>query len=672
MKKFTLLMAAAAVSFAAAAEVVTPAIFKEDFYEMGQKGDAVTGDWVTYGVSDPVADPFNAWFPNSDIHFKLVQYGSYMCALSPTTFTNGATADEWLVTPEIEMTEDNMTVAFSTCFYRYNGASASVPIAVYVSESGSAEKSAFDTENPLFNRGIGASSSEEIGIRNLVVPANGHKGKKVRFAFVQRGQNAGCFGFTNIVVGPYYCAFENLNPSVAKKGESINFSLNSYIKAPVTCRSATAQLFIDGVLYDEVQTTRNISPTNTGTVQPTAINFTKPYTIEKSIEYIIKVTPDYEGAPTSSFSGVIGVPEVTYLSNTVVEEVTASGCQACPMGIASMKYMEDNYKGGENEGKFIGIAIHGFINHEDPMSEGNEAYLSLLQSQAIGNTNYPAATFNRNVRGAYPYNLSHPRRQIVEGSNNKLEITAVEYPAADNTDDIIEKDLTVKFNAFNSFDAASLDLNAAAVMIENKVVGYNTNFNQTNGFYNRDQNYVLSAYGADASLILPYMKEFLHGGSMGKAEIPYTDMEYNHVSRGIFPDYYGTAVEGEWKTNVGKPISITFKVPATVSDFKNTEVIVLLIDNRSGAIVGSDIIPYEKYTATSAVGEIRDDAASISRVADEIHVTAPEGALINVFSVDGALLNQVKANGNVNVINGSDFQGLVIVSVNGMTRKMLF
>ncbi|MDE6217697.1 MAG: choice-of-anchor J domain-containing protein [Muribaculaceae bacterium] len=675
MKKISLLLASAAVTLSLGAQTVSiPVTFQENFWDMGQNGNNdVLAPWVTYGVSDPVEEPFNGkgWFDSPDKHYMLLQYGATMCAISPSTFTTGATADEWLITPEIEIPSDNMTLGVTSCFYLYprDNRAVTAPWEVYISESGSAEKSAFDTENPLFSM-TSASTKDEVALADYVFSVNGYKGKKVRFAFVQRAKNVGNFGFTNILLGDFYCEFENLTPYVAKEGESVTFDMNAYIKAPVSCRTLRTELLIDGKSVAVNDVSKFFGPTNNGKVQPLRITFPDAYVIDKTIEYEIRVTPDYEGAPTASYSGVVGMPEVSYLNNTVVEEVTATGCSFCPVGMASMDYMADNYKGSAIEGKFIGIAIHGYMNRPDPMNIPSSSYLQLLQSQAIGHTAYPGATFNRAVAGAYPYNIDHARRQIVEGSNNKVTITKVTSPDFTEIEDLVGKNVTVDFKAFNSFQANSLNLSAAVVVIENDVVGFNSSYNQSNAFNRRNSSYISQNYN---SLIVPYAQKYCAGGELALEEIPFDRMTYNHVARGIFPEYYGESITGSWVADQGRDVSITFEIPDNILEWSNSEVIVLLMDKSTGHIVGSDIVPYSFYTLdNSGVEGVAAEGVNVVRNGNNIEVQATPGSVINIFSVDGSLLKSVKADDNCSVVDASAFSGMVIVTVNGKAAKLVF
>ncbi|MCM1377410.1 MAG: choice-of-anchor J domain-containing protein [Prevotella sp.] len=671
MKKLSLLLASAVLAFSSQAAVTTPQFYSEDFVEMAREGDAPTDGWLTYGIDAQPYETFKNFFGSVDSNYVLLQYGSTICVVSCAHFADGETADQWLVSPEIEITEDNVALGFTTCVYNnYRSFGiASVPYRILVSENGGSAKADF-SETPVFSANMVPNANNEITMKNLVVPLNGYKGKKIRLAFVQTGADSGPVGFTNINLGAYYCKIQNYTELTANKDQSITFDINCQIKTPVECAGLNATLFVNGEKVTEKYVKKTLGPTKTGTIQPTRVTFSDAYTMtDKSLNFTIEVTPAYEGAPTSSYTGVVGLPITEYINNTVVEEITATGCQACPAGIASMEYMADNFKGTQYEGKFIGIALHGYIDHNDPMSEGIDAYRTTLQSQVIGNTTYPAAAFNRALSGSDPWDIGTARGQVTSKSMNKAVITNLHFPT-DVTDDILGKQVTVDFDVYNAYDAIALDLATSVVMIENDVRGYNSDYNQTNGFYNRTASYITNSYNA---LIVPYMQKYLAGGEFGKEIIPYEQMVYNHVGRGVFPDFYGNTIEGAWEGDKARNLSISFKVPETIMEWKNTEVIVLVTDKNSNKIVASDIVPVTNFKpGDSAVESVFDNVANIVANGSEIIVNANAGSVINVYSVDGTVVYSAKATTDSTVIDASALQGIVIVTVDGQAKKLVF
>ncbi|MDE7159846.1 MAG: choice-of-anchor J domain-containing protein [Muribaculaceae bacterium] len=654
--KTSLLVAGAAIASAAAAEITTPEFYSENFVKMGQEGDYLTDGWYTYGngatPSSDMTNYFNA--DGSGPYYILLNYGSQCIPFSCTNFTPSTAADQWLVTPEIEIPSDNVELSFTAAVYCLRGlwGQGKNPYKVLVSENGGFAKEDF-SEVPVLEATVSGSRTQEIATRDVVCPLNGFGGKKVRLAFVSTGEDLGMTGFTNISLGNYAVTLDNKTPKVTEMGKQVTVSVNVGMKTPVACPGFTATLDLDG---EKVETYYKKPFGNTGNVLIYQLVKFDPITIdgEKTRHYTVTITPDYEGAPSTVLTGSIGVPTFSYPANVVVEEVTATGCQACPSGTASLQYYTDNYPGNE-EGlnKFIGIAIHGFINYYDPMSEGTAEYL-LNTMDLNGTTSYPQAMFNRATRGLTPDRRAEFAKQMEAGSYNLVKITGVSTDATEENP--WGKTVKVDFEARNAYDADGIDIRAAAVMIENNVTGNDSGYTQTNGFYNRTESYISSNYG---DFLLPYMKKYLSGGEWGVEMIPFSKMVYHHVARGIWPSFYGEPMAGAWVKDEARAGTLEFKVPEAIHNLKETEVIVLLIDGESNAIVASDIIPASEYGALSGVANVADSGVSVSRNGNEVTVCAESGEAV-VYTPDGIALARVEVKGSARIAVPA---GVVIVKV---------
>lgn len=673
MKSFTLFAAMAMTATTMSAAVTVPQTFYEDFVAMCQKGDYPTDGWITYGIDASPIDMFSSYFQPGKPSYVLIEYGRQCLPLSNTNFVPSQEADQWLVSPEIEIPEDAMILGFTTARYWNSGTfgTSDIPYSILVSETGSAEQSAFDPDEPLYSSTVRGSGNSEMILKDNYVSLNGYKGKKIRLAFVQNGQDAGMFGFSNIFVGDYYCRFDNFTAQTAEAGQKITVDMNAYVKTAVECNELEAKLFINGVEAASQVIEKQFYVPRSTVAQPTRITFADCATVtDETISYEVRITPKYEGAMTSVLTGVIGVPVESYPNNCVVEEPTGTGCQYCPIGIAAMEYMSNKYPGTETQGKFIGIAVHGHVNYQDPMGKGQNisSYRTKLMD-ACGLAGYPSAAFNRATTGTYPYELSFCDSQIAATSQNKVEITAVEYPILADPDDIYDQTVTVKFNMFNSYAAPDLNLKAAVVLIENDVQGYESGYNQLNAFATQTASFV-SQYNP---LLIQPMAKFLPGGELGRSDIPFDMMVYQHVARGIWPDYNGQAVTASFEANVGTPMTLTFDVPDAVNEWKNTEVVVLLTDGDSGRIVGSDIVDFSTYREVeSGVESITTTATGINRSGNTIEVNAEEGTVVNVYALDGTVLGSYVANGGNLSIDATGFNGVVIVKAGTKAAKFIF
>lgn len=659
MKKTIFAITALLAGLTSYSAVTVPVVFDENFVEMSQKSDYLTSDWVTYGNgATPTAEMKN-FFVNQQgeiVNYILLDYGKQCIPMCCTNFDPSTQADQWMITPQIEINSNNMELGFTVAVFCNYGAwgLGSNTFKILVSDSGTAKE---DFKEVVFEGQLSGSSTKEINQRSFFCPLNGFDGKKVHIAFVGTGQDCGMLGFTDITLGNYAITVSNETPEMAQLGEEAVVAYNIGLKTPVACPGVKAVL--ESTKGNQEVYYKKQFGSSSNTILYQKVEF-EPLVLNDAgtVDYTVTLTPDYEGAPASVFTGSIGVPTMSYLKNCVVEEVTATGCQACPAGIAAMEFYEENYKGTETQGKVIGIAIHGYINHTDPMSEGVTEYLT--NTMALnGTTVYPQAIYNRSSRGFMP-GLVQSDRYVKNEINSKAytQTEIVKVTAPDPSSDYWGKPVTVDFKVKNAYQAKSLALNACVVLVENNVKGFDANYSQTNGLYNRDKTYFTSNYDPE---IYPFAKKFLSGGEMALAEIPYDRMTYHHVARKLYPSFYGSTLSNEWQEDTYQPYSFTFDIPETVLDLKNCKVVVI-VTNASNA----DIVAAEEADVIGSQGGVGDIEAekelTIVKENNNIVVNAEGDIRMDVYSVDGRKLGSYSGNDQV-CVDGSSFSGITVVKV---------
>lgn len=684
MKKVLLSLATALLTAGAAtAQVTTPTFYSENFVEMGQKHNYVSDGWTATGVDASVVDILQGFFPEDDPEvnpYMILTYGATSIAMTATNFTPPTEADQWLISPEIEIPADAEEAVLAFTVYVYGGTAGlgvgDNPFKVYVSTSGT-EKADFG--EPIYDGVVKGSQVNEMVQKQFCIPMNGLAGKKVHLAFQAGGMNVGCTGFSNIVIGNYYASIDNLTPIIGEIGKKYTPRINVKLKTPVECPGIKVLPYIDDVAQEETYYKKNFGGNSTTPVLQ-LVQFKDMIEIKerKAVNYRIEITPDYEGAVTSLVIGSIGVPEIEYISNVVVEEVTASGCQYCPSGTAALEYYHDTYPGTETQGKSISIAVHSMMNYYDPMMDGVSEYVSKLMD-LNAYTGLPQAMFNRNTSGLQPTVKSQFEAQMAQTSYNKAEVVDVLQPMLNEGETMHGKEVTVKFDVRNAYTGQGVDLSAAVVLIENNVKGNNSGYNQNNAYATMSESSIVSNYG---QWLVPYMKKYLPGGEWGRFEIPFDIMVYNHVARGIYPDFYGQKLGTTWEADQPQQYSISFEVPQTVKDWNNTEVVVLVFRNGSVngkvtcPIVGSDNMGAADFTTMSGVKNVGADVASIARDGDNIVVNAAEGSVVSLYTVEGMMIGRYTVAGNSLNVNGADLSGMVIVKVENAkgatTAKLLF
>ena len=652
MKKLYTMIVTATMATLAYGAVETPVLFSENFVSMEQQSDYPIDGWTTYGNGAVPASSMTDYFGSTGDGpvYLLLRHGDKCYAMSCTNFNPATAADQWLITPPIEITDDAMELTFTGAVYcnAGNWGLGRNPVKVLVSTDGP-DHDAF-SEVPVYEGTVNGTSASDVSTKVINCPLNGYAGKTVHLAFVSTGEDLGMTGFTDIQIGNYAVTFDNKTPQVADAGESVTIDLNVGMKTPVACAGFTAVL----TAGDETQTrsyTKAFGGSGTSLLYQRVTFDPIELGVSATLNYTVTVTPNYEGAPASVLTGAVGLPTVSYVNNVVIEELTATGCQACPSGAASMEYYHDIYPVEEGKGRVIPIAIHGNINYADPMNEGVEDYVASTIDRN-GTSSYPQAIFNRSSRGLMPDRRQEVAAQMELRSYNHVSITGIDAPDADNP---WGKELTVHFDVRNAYDAESRQLTAAAVMLEDNVRGNTSGYVQTNGFYNRDASYVTSAYG---DFLVPYMTKYLAGGELGVQYISFDKMVYQHVARCIEPSYAGEPLSEAWIGDEPKACELTFTVPETVIDFANTSVVVLVMD-ESGDIVASDVREFANY-GDSGVDEVTLPGVSARRDGMAVVVTAPENAEVRVVTMTGLTIGT--ANGSARIETGVSEPVVVLVN----------
>lgn len=656
MKKISIISAALlTVASTASAEVVHNTYFEEDFIEMGHKQNYLEGNgWITYGID---AEPSKtkdlyAYYkdgPNGQYHnFFLLEYNNQCYPLSCTNFDPPQPADQWMVTPEFEITDENAILSFTAaCYSIQDWGTASNPIEVRISTTGTEKE---DFENVVYSGSISATASTLGSVRvvNIATRINDYKGKKVRLAFVNRGQDGGNVGFTNISVGNYAFIAQDNTPRTAVNGDNVEVVVNIGLKAPVTCPGINVTLEFEDQKFEKTFTKAFGTTSNSIVYQLCRFSESPIKITDHSVSYKLTVVPQFEGATPSYINGTITVPELYYPNNVVVEEATASGCGYCPRGTASLQYYSHTYTGENGTGRAIPVAIHGNMNYTDPMNAGVESYIQSLYT-LNGTTGLPQAIFNRSTRGKDPAAATFFMNEYKKAALYKAEIKGVTVPANAKWGDKV----TVDYEVRSGFTATGVPVLVAAILTEDNVIGNDGGYTQENYFYNMNEAQAVAQLqqlgaGEYAADIATYLRPYLQGGDLGTSTVAFSKMVYNHVARTIAPSFQGQSFGGEWTADQPVAGQISFEIPDNVTGYinggeavniDNLNVVLIIMDpNDNYAIIASD---EAALNGTSlGVSGIADDAAAVKGVynlqgiklldnADEAEVNAlPAGIYI--------------------------------------------
>lgn len=315
----------------------------------------------------------------------------------------------------------------------------------------------------------------------------------------------------------------------------------------------------------------------------------------------VKVNGEPNGWENSIYSGSILVmePGSGFPRTVVVEEGTGTWCGWCVRGYVGMEYMAEKYG---NEGNYIGIAVHS----GDEMEVAS--YSPMVDEYFSG---FPMAMVNRS--------------EDIDPNSEDLEAAYIDmialptYATIDLNIDAIEGN-ELKVTSTSEF-ALSENCAVAYVIKEDKVGPYT----QAN-YYSGGGNGPMDGFESKPSKV---------------------KLMYNEVARSI-TDAFG--IEGSLPSSpvVGEKYTNTVTLPlGNVKDVINAWVVAMIINQSNGTIINAT----QLSLAPDAVKSINDNAVTnIYTSKGTISLNGSSAA--TVYTLDGAKVANIAANGSVNVAPG--------------------
>ena len=311
MKRPLLLAAAATALLSARAEIVRPTeTFFENFEQAQADGVMLPEAWVSYGIGRPVAKQFESFFGTDGAapFYRVFNIEGNYAAWSCSTFNYATTADEWLVTPPIHIESDAEVLEFKAVSY---GAYASNKYRVLISESGQDRDSFRPT--PIINTNL-MGWETEVRNKSSYVAINGYAGKDICLAFVNKSEDTGMLGFTDIRLSPYTVEVTDNTPSVLGAGTMVPIDILATVRTPNTVDGLKAVLTTSSGYSQTLDIDQTIS---IGGARVSLV-FDKIEVPADGLTYNVEITPRYEGAKPTVVKGEIGVPTTSYPAVAVV------------------------------------------------------------------------------------------------------------------------------------------------------------------------------------------------------------------------------------------------------------------------------------------------------------------------------------------------------------------
>lgn len=586
MKKLTLIASLLVCSFSMM--MVAETVYQCDFAN-GLEGFTTYDEDGAKPNNDAIQFGFNA----EGSSWMLVAKDKNYCAASNSTYQGMKAANDWLVTPAINVAEANV-FSFDAATVGYSNGTMKVGLfSVYISTTGNAVE---DFTTALAVEEMPTSEWENFGY-----DLSEYAGKTVYLAIVNEARTKDALIVDNLFVGTISMAEMTAvytrmqeNTSAGQRilvNMTIGYIENiTSIDATLTCGDFTTQRTITDI--DLEAGTEYSFQFNEALPAPTA---GEPQAFEVSVVL--------NGKETIKTQGEILSQAYQPTKRVVCEEQTGTWCGACPRGHVCMEEMDELYPD-----TYIGIASH----FNDIMQNYDyNAYLNGMigKSAPIGRVMRSGEACDPlDFKSLYKYFIGTP-------AYADLSIKA-DYTA----------DGKIKLTSTTTFalSASNLETRLEYIIVEDDVnVPDNKNYDQTNYY----------AGGAQ--------------GKMGGYEnlpsvVESKDMFYDDVVRRAITDEVGQGIMGSLPTAITKgeayTHSVETSVPKSILVLDNCEFIVLLLDYTTGEILNAARCSTINYP--EAVDKVADNNTRVYAVNGHVRVelNTVAQAAVNIYAADGSLV----------------------------------
>lgn len=484
-------------------------------------------------------------------------------AVAVSSFATSGTADNWLISPLIQI--DNPQTVLSWSASSLSGdAFLLESYRILVSTTGPAIG---DFTNLLLD-----ISAEEMSEKSREIDLSAFAGQAIHIAFNHTGTDN------------YALTIDDILVSAASAGNSVELvkicgdryqdlsSRNLTLQVVNTGSEVIQDLLVAGSINtdegDQLFNDLNILPRDTA-----YLSFSDFYPFEAEKYEIIATITSVNATPITGQSsvGTFYMVEGPPAKKLVIEEATSTTCGWCPEGLVQKRYLDLTY--GE---EVINISVHS----EDPME--NTVYsLGLQNSSGFGG--YPSGNINR--LSSLPH--AKVEQYFLEDFSG---VAPLELDFEYNYDSA-SRDLQVTLNGTAHTTLENTAHRLSFVILEDRVTGEGPSFAQANNY---------------SSEALDVLLEDVNGQNWQALSnpVPAEEMTYNDVARDIVGGYDGIL---ESIANVKNGENFSYDFDYTLSSaFDENEIwlVALALDVETGEIVQAE---EKKLEFESAVEENSKD-----------------------------------------------------------------
>lgn len=604
MKKFILVLSVISCFFTKNAEAqILETYFSEDF-QSGLYGSEMTRkdyhDYNSEFYHNDVIQASSAFnYPGPTKGWFDWYSGNEITAVSPGKYTKGSAADAWLITPAIELPdEDNLALTWKAASYKEDEQDG---YRILVSTTGTEKEDFADEPLVVFEK-------EQTTLTTHMTSLNKYRGQTVYIAI-----HHNTTGFLLFVDDVKVVKLKQMEDVMS--AEPTTPQLASASKVTLSGRLSTEY---GSALTEATVTWKYGDQTYVQEVKALSFEDGKYYSfkMDKEVDIPASGTLSYtidvvSGNMTASCNGeVYNASASPYGRVAVIEEKTGSWCGWCVRGIAALEQCKQKYPNN-----FIGIAVHSNGSGNDVMMDAT--YASALSQYVEGG--FPSCTGNRiNPFDPYPTKAL----EFVSKIKEQKAVALMDVQTEMNGEDKI----SVKVNTKFAFDAQSAKFNIAIVLLENNV------FDENNAKDYYQANYY--AGGASGSMY----------GYELKPEL-ITNFVFQDVARGIYPNIIGERAYTEFRKGEDALYTYELTIPNTVLNKENLEIVALLINPETGEILTAD--SNLKEMGTTGIVNTTNDETIVYTISGEVFADGvKENATVTVYNLNGAVCFSKEISGN--------------------------
>lgn len=556
-------------------------------------------DFVTYNVdgASPNSNAKSYGFDENSSWIHLT-YEKEDVAASNSTHQQGKRADDWLVTPAIEIVE-GAVLSFDTKTVCYDGSVVRIAdVGVKISTTGNAVAD--------FTTDLATDVQADGDWKPVVCDLAEYVGKTVYIAIVNNNRTKDLLLVDNFMVGVEVPAMVELQYTKLQtnlsQGQAITATVEAGVSTTITSLEAT-------LTCGEFTSTVSLADLNVAPYGTQSITFPDALPAPTAGEpQQFEVVVVVNGSEEIVAEGEIVSQAYQPAKRVVVEEHTGTWCQACPAGHVYMEMMAEKYPD-----TFIGVAVH----QNDPMQYYDYLTLTYYDPNGMG-TSFPNTRANRLASAmAHPVDIEEMYKSVI-GRHAVADI-ALKAEWLDYTTRTLKLTATTTF----ALSATDFDVRLEYLVLENDVnVPDNARYNQ------------LNAYSGGTA------------GEMGGYEnlanpVPASQMYYQDVVRHAVADKIGLGIKGSIPAIIEKGVAYEHSVEVTLPESVllplNCELVVMLIDYKTGEIYNAaTCIP----NAPEAVNKIANDTHTVYAIDGGVRVETNVQGMIEVklFTTDGRLV----------------------------------